>query len=466
MLLAPILSSLLACSDAGDDTAGALDCELFGGELALPDRVKPGDQLTLSAPADPAATLTWSADRGDVADSTWTVPADIAVHVDEEVAVQVDATLDGCPDQRLSATITVGWEDADRVVVVHNPSVSGSDTVAAAYGELHGLTADQHCAIETSETVTLAGDDLEAFVDALQTCITTVGPQVHYVVPVHGVPYKLSGRIDDIGGGGAVTTSLDAMLALGPGATAYDQAIYNPLWQEGDSLAGAYDPYVPFGQWRAGEDDAYYLVARIDGADVDAALALVERSAVAAALAQEGQLAGTVYVDGRYGDDPPATDEFGSYESGEWNMWGTRTLFQDLSWYDVVWDGNSEEFGTAPAPETCPDALYYAGWYSYYNYNDAFTWAPGAIGGHLDSCSACDIRAEGTWVGSALQRGITATFGAVAEPYVAGMPEYDQLFRYLTQGASYGEAAYESTRISLWMMVFVGDPLYRPYPAD
>ena len=37
----------------------------------------------------------------------------------------------------------------------------------------------------------------------------------------------------------------------------------------------------------------------------------------------------------------------------------------------------------APAPVTCPDALYYAGWYQYYHYNDAFTWTIGAIGGQV-----------------------------------------------------------------------------------
>ena len=59
---------------------------------------------------------------------------------------------------------------------------------------------------------------------------------------------------------------------------------------------------------------------------------------------------------------------------------------------------------------------------------------------------------------------MTATYGAVNEPYVAGMPEYDQLFLYLTQGANFAEAGYESTYVALWMMVWVGDPLYRPYP--
>lgn len=465
-----LLPLLFACApdpapqdDSGD--GGGATCAPFQGELTLPARVRPGDELTLSIAADPSAALRWAVDEGEVQDGVWYVPADLATHQDAEVEVRVDASLEGCPVEQRKATTTVGWEEADRVVVVSNPLVDGSEEVALAYAALHGLPDGQRCAIPSEQDTTLAGADLPAFLETLQGCIDAVGPQVHYVVPVYGVPYKVSDRIDDIAGGGKATVSLDALMVFGAAGQGYGAAIYNPAWLQGDSLAGAYDPWIPFGAWREDQDDAYYLVARIDGAGADAALALLDRTADAMALAAAGALDGTVYVDGRYGDTPPATDEFGSYESGEWNMQGTRALFEELAWYPVVWDGNEAEFGTKPAPLTCPDALYYAGWYSYYNYNDAFTWAPGAIGGHLDSCSACDIRAEGTWSGSALTHGITATFGAVNEPYVAGMPEYDQLFRYLTQGASFGEAAYQSTRISLWMMVFIGDPLYRPHPA-
>mgnify|MGYP003346321691 CR=1 FL=1 len=50
-------------------------------------------------------------------------------------------------------------------------------------------------------------------------------------------------------------------------------------------------------------------------------------------------------------DTPPTTDEFGSYESGEWNMWGTRQVFTDETDYEVIWDGNAEEFGTDPSKD-------------------------------------------------------------------------------------------------------------------
>ncbi len=359
--------------------------------------------------------------------------------------------------------------EAERVLLIYDPGFEGSLEVAQAYSEYRGVPDEQLCGVEATSSTTITSEEFTTWVGQVEDCIDAVEHDLHYLLPVYGVPYRVSGHIDDIGGeGDTATVSLDALLFLGEVAAEIDNAIYNPAWREGDSSTGSYDAYVPWEDLLPTiEQDIgvpAWMVTRIDGASVDEALALVDRSMEAQALADSGTLDGIVYVDGRYGDSEPSSDEFGSYESGEWNMWGTRTIFESLGRYDVVWDGNSEEFGTEPAPTECPDALYYTGWYSYNNYNDAFEWAPGAIGGHLDSCSACDIRGSTSWSANALQRGITATFGAVSEPYVAGMPEYDQFFLYLLQGASYGEAATQSTRIALWMMMWVGDPLYRPYP--
>lgn len=463
-----MLALLLACAagkptDTASDSSVACPAEL---RIVLPEKAAPGEVVTLGWEGVEAAP-TWEVSEGEVVDGRWTLPADLGLHLDALATVVARAQPEGCPALRAEATLPVGVDERERVLVLYNPEVDGSLAVAEAYAELHALPGDALCPVPSTEMVTLPGEDLSAWLDAVLGCREARGPQVHTIVPVYGVPYKVSDRIADISGSGTkVTVSLDALLVFGEAARTARQAVWNPLWREGDSQAGEYEPAIPFGAYRQ-DSDEYYMVARIDGASAEAALELVERTALAMELAAKGALAGTVYVDGRYGDDPPAGDEFGSYESGEWNMWGTRAVFESDGRYPVVWDGNAEEFGTAPAPTACPDALYYAGWYSYDNYNDVFTWAPGAIAGHLDSCSACDIRAEGSWSGSALQRGITATFGAVNEPYVAGMPEYDQLFLYLLQGASFGEAAYMSTRVGNWMMVFVGDPLYRPYaPAE
>ena len=95
-------------------------------------------------------------------------------------------------------------------------------------------------------------------------------------------------------------------------------------------------------------EDHLSILITPGAADQDRAIELVERAELAESLAQEGTLDGVVYVDGRYGETPPEFDRWGSYESGEWNMWGTRLLFEELGWYPVVWDSNSQEFGEEP----------------------------------------------------------------------------------------------------------------------
>jgi uncharacterized protein (TIGR03790 family) len=456
-----------ARDDSGDSggTAPGPDCEA-PLSIDLVTTATPGSTVTVAASGgDAGVAYTWAVDAGTLSSDTgaavdWALPADAATHVAETLDVMLTATEAGCEARSATASVTVDWPDAARTLVVYNPSVEGSQTVADYYAAFRGI--DQLCAVPASDSTTLAGADYPAFLDAVLACVTAIGDHVHYIVPVYGVPYKVSDRIADLAYGTPATVSLDALLAAGADSVSYTAVDDNPMYRDGDSDSGVYDDYRPLGRLLNNKAAGWYVVTRIDGADADAAMDLVDRTEIAESL--KGSLTGTVYVDGKMGDTPPSTDAFGSYEWGEWNMWGTRRIFEDLAWYPVVWDGNAEEFGTAPAPEECPDALYYAGWYSYYNYNDAFVWQPGAIGAHLDSCSACDLR-SGTWSAEALKRGITATFGAVNEPYVAGMPEYDQFFLYLTQGADFGEAAYESTVVGLWMMVFVGDPLYRPYEA-
>ncbi len=457
------------------DTDGEPSCDLVDG-LVLPAAATwPGQQVELAV-GDAGSgrddiAVRWEVPSGVVEPSglvgLWTVGLGFSAHVPDPAHVRAVASAPGCPDQTVEGDVTVDWPEHLRTVVVYNPGVAESEEVARYYADFRGIPDSSLCAVASPDPVTLAGADFPLWIDAVQACIDRVGEQVHYVAPVYGVPYKVSDRVDELANPTVkATVSLDALAAFGVGGKAVTEATWSPVLREGESSLGSYQEYVPIGFLREELAEPYYLVARIDGASAAAAIELVDRTAAAEALAALGALSGTVYVDGRMGDTPPALDEWGAYEGGEWNMWGTRYLWEGLGWYPVVSDFNAEEFGTAPAPLECPDALYYAGWYSYYHYNDCFIWATGAIAGHLDSCSACDIRNPGTWSGSALIDGVTATYGAVNEPYVAGMPEYDQLFLYLTEGASFAEAGYESTYVAGWMMVWVGDPLYRPYPSE
>jgi hypothetical protein len=61
-------------------------------------------------------------------------------------------------------------------------------------------------------------------------------------------------------------------------------------------------------------------------------------------------------------------------------------------------------------------------------------------------------------------KGITITSGAATEPYLEGLAHPDQAFLYLFQGANAGDALLRSTRWLKWMILNIGDPLYRPFP--
>src|SRR6185312_15598839 len=151
-----------------------------------------------------------------------------------------------------------------------------------------------------------------------------------------------------------------------------------------------------------------------------------------------------------------------SYGAGDWDLHRAAD-FARKAGFKVLEDANGEEFGTPPAPN-CPNAALYAGWYSLNNYNDAFTWNTGAIGIHLDSASAYNPRTGTNWVANAVKRGITVTTGAMAEPMLNGLVHPSGTFRDLFQGANVGDAFLRNTNFLKWVILYIGDPLYRPFP--
>lgn len=476
LLLLAACSSSPSAPDAGPDAGDLPDaappsCDVVSG-IDVQGTAAPSATVKLAVTDKGTGRdygVSWSVTAGTVTPTMgrsvdWAIGAAVAANGPETLTATATVSVPGCDDATYSVDRPVDWPDPLRTIVLYNDMQAGSKTVADYYAAFRQIPADHECAMSAASIDSVDGTGYAAALDKVLACIKAVGPHVFYIAPVWGVPYMVSGKISDLSGNGnKVTTSLDALLVYGEASRNLGAPLNNPAYQKGTSITSTYNPYVPFGPLRAKVKREYYLVARLDGADASAAMALVDRTKSADGLAKQKMLAGTVYVDGNRGLPHPTTDTFGSYEGGEWNIIGVENVFKAASWPTLVANYDSAELGTAPAPLTAPDALYYAGWYSYNHYNDVFTWNTGAIGGHLDSCSACAFRGTTSWSAGALRKGITATFGAVGEPYVAGMPEYDQFFLYLLQGASYGEAAYEATIVGGWMMEWIGDPLYRPY---
>jgi chitodextrinase len=179
-----------------------------------------------------------------------------------------------------------------------------------------------------------------------------------------------------------------------------------------------------------------------------------------AMAAEAGGLSGQVCIDET--TNPPGYDY--GLGSMEWELRQAANFAREVG-FSVTEDQNNAEFGTAPAPLRCNNAALYSGWYSFNNYNNAFTWNTGAIGYHIDSASAVNPRGGSNWSANALLNGITATHGSVAEPYLAAFAHPDGVFNNLLQGANLGDAFLRNTVFLKWMMLNIGDPLYRPFPA-
>jgi uncharacterized protein (TIGR03790 family) len=236
------------------------------------------------------------------------------------------------------------------------------------------------------------------------------------------------------------------------------EADVQPYFGNAQSQAGFYQPYVPLSTYRE-KSGAHriYSVWRLDGANPALAKGLVDK----ALYAESHGLSGRGCFDWRISDMAHVADR--GYGAGDWDVY-RAAQFARKAGFSVLEDGSEKEFGTPPAPLRCDGAALYAGWYSLNHYNDAFSWNPGAIGIHLDSASAVNPRSGPNWAANAVQKGITVTSGAVTEPFLENLPHPDQVFLYLFQGANVGDAFLRGTRLVKWMILNIGDPLYRPFP--
>jgi len=343
----------------------------------------------------------------------------------------------------------------ERVLVVYS-SDAGSRAVARHYMERRGIPKKNECRIGAGSDTAVNEDEFERRVKMpVRKCLETIGKQkILYIVFSYRTPYVLTLRGRILALDQFVADIWDEYGGFRPG----NEVGPHPYFGSAQSQGNAYSPFIPFATYR---DQPHalniYSVWRLDATDADLAKGLVNR----AMLAETNGLRGNGCFDLQYGgiDQLPDTGS----ASGDWDIHKAAELARRAG-FPVIEDDKSAEFGTPPAPLRCEGAALYAGWYSLNHYNDAFTWNPGAIGFHLDSASAMDPRGGTNWSANAVIKGITATSGAVAEPYVAGLAHPDQFFLYLFQGANVGDALLRSTQWLKWMIINIGDPLYRPFP--
>ncbi len=196
------------------------------------------------------------------------------------------------------------------------------------------------------------------------------------------------------------------------------------------------------------------MVCRLDGPGLNIVKGLIDK----ALTAEKTGLKGAAYIDSR-----GITDDKTPYSIGciDQSLRDLASMIKTQTHIPVV----EERTGALFAPGQCPSTVLYCGWYSLKRYIDAFDFIDGAIGCHISSWGAVDLRDPNSsqWCPAMLKDGVTATLGAVAEPYLHSFPQPQAFFAELFDGRCLVEAYYRTKPFNSWQLVLIGDPLYRPF---
>jgi uncharacterized protein (TIGR03790 family) len=196
------------------------------------------------------------------------------------------------------------------------------------------------------------------------------------------------------------------------------------------------------------------MVSRLDGPSFEIAKGLVDK----AITAEKTGLRGIAYIDsqGRMDDKNPYS--YGHFDQSLRDLAALTRLRTGMT---VKEERTKKLF----EPNSCPQTAIYCGWYSLGKYVDAFDFVDGAIGYHVSSLEAVDLRDPNSsqWCPAMLKDGVTATLGAVAEPYLHSFPNPKEFFLQLFNGRCLVEAYYQTNPFNSWQMVLIGDPMYRPF---
>ncbi len=299
-------------------------------------------------------------------------------------------------------------------------------------GGYPGCLPGGNCDVPGSENLTTP--DCNTLILAPVKAALIANPAIKYVVPVYGVPVTC---YDPTSTDPNRDYSLDNMIAgiLITGPNPYYNA--DPL-----STPVHIDAMTA----------RIMLVSRLDGSTALQAAGLVDKAIA-------GETTG-VHGVGYFDYQGLGTASLGGVDV---SMKNAYDLCSKISSLTCVLNNQLNGVGMI---KSAPNTAWAWGWYDLSAANaSAYTFVPGAVGAQLNSATAWHIRTPypGAYVYYWLNQGIAATWGAVSEPYANWYALGDNLLNHLWHGYTFGEAAYISDPTLNWKMVFVGDPLYKPF---
>jgi uncharacterized protein (TIGR03790 family) len=197
------------------------------------------------------------------------------------------------------------------------------------------------------------------------------------------------------------------------------------------------------------------MVCRLDGPGFEIAKSLIDKSLAA----EKNGLKGIAYIDSGYSITTNKDDSlFAEFDK---SLCDLAEIIRSETRMPVVEERTEALFKAGQ----CPSTAIYCGWYSLKKYIDSFDFVDGAIGYHIASWEAVNLRDPNSsqWCPAMLKHGVTATLGAVDEPYLHAFPRPKEFFKELFDGHCLVEAFYHTNPFNSWRLVLIGDPLYNPF---
>ena len=360
--------------------------------------------------------------------------------------------------------------EAAATVVVYNDKDPDSVALAGLYAKKRGIPFTQLAGIEIEPREEITRDEFDLQIQKpLRDVFTERGwwrlaknpdggefaaeNKMRFMVLMRGVPLKIAAAAAYPGDQPAPAempvqlhtnaASVDSELSLlGFHTRVITGPAHNPYYQRETPFLDAALPGM-------------LLVCRLDAADVKT----VRRMMDDALEAERVGLWGFCYADMR------GLKDGGLVQGDRWIQRAAADA--QKAGLPVILDNGGPMF-----PDGYPmrhAALYY-GWYSADIAGPlarpGFAFQQGAIAAHIHSFSAATLRnPRKGWVAPLLDRGAAATLGNVYEPLLALTADLEIFQKRLGEGFTFAEAGYASLRGLSWMTVFVGDPLYRPFPS-
>ena len=368
--------------------------------------------------------------------------------------------------KRLLTSITVialvqcvALGQGESVAVLFNSKLPESEAVAEHYAKLRGVPAGHLIGLPLSDGHTISRREFTTKLEqplaaelVKRKLLDGKTASIRYLVLCWGVPIRVDkdDSLNEEGRSQAAAplrrneASVDSELAMLPQLGQLRKRygiVTNPTFRQTDAK-------------QISPANGLLMVARLDGPSPELANRLVER----AIDAETNGLWGRAYIDLR-------GITVGQFKVGD-DQFRKVVEIMRRSGFATVVDKKQE---TLPVGFPASHIAFYAGWYGI-NVEGVFAestveFMPGAIAYHLHSFNGSMIRdAHARWIGPFINKGVTATFGTVYEPYLELTPDQPLFFSRLIQsGFTFGEAGYAATRALSWQTVFVGDPLYRPF---